>query len=242
MLMNRDFLEMLCCPVDKTPLRVMSLGELADLNEVIAQGDARHASGDPVDSVIEGGLVSSSGAGTYTIADGVPILLPELGIRRAGDASGAPGPAIRRDVDASTDARWDALSRLWSSIQPPLRPGRPGVDVLQRLVAEGCTGQRATRPRALLLGVTPEIATMRWPAGNRLLALDFCSAMIRNVWRAPENEDAMVARADWDAAHPRELPAAASSGRLAGPAPPPDRDGPHRENRQPDVAAADGDP
>ncbi len=40
---------------------------------------------------------------------------------------------------------------------------------------------------------------MRWPAGTRLLALDFSTAMIRNVWRAPEKIRAMVARANWTA-------------------------------------------
>jgi len=37
-------------------------------------------------------------------------------------------------------------------------------------------------PCALLLGVTPEIARMRWPPATRLTAVDRSSAMIRRVW------------------------------------------------------------
>ena len=37
-------------------------------------------------------------------------------------------------------------------------------------------------PRALLLGVTPELAGMRWPAGTSLLAVDRSPAMIEHVF------------------------------------------------------------
>ena len=42
--------------------------------------------------------------------------------------------------------------------------------------------ERPDRLRALLLGVTPEIAAMPWPAGTLLLAVDRSQAMIRGVW------------------------------------------------------------
>ncbi len=48
MFMKHGFLEMLCCPVDRAPLRMMSPGELADLNTMIALGEARDACGEPV--------------------------------------------------------------------------------------------------------------------------------------------------------------------------------------------------
>jgi SAM-dependent methyltransferase len=69
---------------------------------------------------------------------------------------------------------------------------------MQRLVAESAAPAHRRGPRALMLGVTPEIATMRWPAGTRLLALDASEGMIRNVWPAAEVSGA-AALADWAA-------------------------------------------
>ncbi len=188
---------MLRCPVEKTPLRLMTREELADLNATIAKGGARRAGGDPASNVLAGGLVSSSGAWAYEVAAGIPILLPELGIRRVSSASSAAAAGFRRGEDASTDERWEALSLSWTNLRPPLTPGQGDLDVLQRLVGEGVAGLQTSFPRALLLGITPQIAAMRWPGSTRLLALDFSAAMIRNVWRAPERTDAMVARANW---------------------------------------------
>jgi SAM-dependent methyltransferase len=51
--------------------------------------------------------------------------------------------------------------------------------------------------RALLLGVTPEIASMRWPAGTRLLAVDRSQGMIDHVWPQKPFEGAEVVRGDW---------------------------------------------
>jgi SAM-dependent methyltransferase len=53
--------------------------------------------------------------------------------------------------------------------------------------------QGKSRPRALVLGVTPEIVAMRWPAGTELLALDRSTGMIEHVW--PKR--GLVARSDW---------------------------------------------
>jgi SAM-dependent methyltransferase len=47
--------------------------------------------------------------------------------------------------------------------------------------------------RALVLGVTPEIVSMRWPAGTELLALDRSAGMIEHVWP----RKGLVARSDW---------------------------------------------
>lgn len=52
---------------------------------------------------------------------------------------------------------------------------------------------------ALLLGVTPELACMAWPAGNRLLAIDQSPGMLRHVWPAagPSAHDAHAICGDW---------------------------------------------
>jgi SAM-dependent methyltransferase len=52
-------------------------------------------------------------------------------------------------------------------------------------------------PRVLVLGVTPEIAGLAWPTGTKLLAVDRCPAMIRDVWPGFPSPGAGALCADW---------------------------------------------
>jgi SAM-dependent methyltransferase len=50
----------------------------------------------------------------------------------------------------------------------------------------------------MILGVTPELATLDWPPGTTLVAVDSCTAMIEEVWpRSGLPENARVLNADW---------------------------------------------
>jgi len=103
---------------------------------------------------------------------------------------------LRRATMRSSDL-WDKNSLQWQKIGPPLRPCGQDIDFLQRLIAEKCAAAGCTSPRALLLGVTPEIARMRWPRNTRLLALDCHWGMIRNVWPGNRTVGAVAACGDW---------------------------------------------
>ena len=92
---------------------------------------------------------------------------------------------------------WDKHSLQWNRIGPPLRPCGQDIDLLQRLVAEQCAAAGCLSRRALLLGVTPEIALMRWPRETRLLALDHHWGMIKNVWPSSQVAGAAAACANW---------------------------------------------
>ena len=70
---------------------------------------------------------------------------------------------------------------------------------MQRLVADHCGYVDSPPVRAMLLGVTPEIATMQWPGGTELLAVDWNHAMIRSVWPGSEVPKGKVICADWTA-------------------------------------------
>lgn len=63
-----------------------------------------------------------------------------------------------------------------------MRPAAEDVHAAESAVALWREGRKRPVPDALLLGVTPEIASMRWPAGTRLVAVDHSWAMIRGVW------------------------------------------------------------
>jgi SAM-dependent methyltransferase len=53
---------------------------------------------------------------------------------------------------------------------------------MEETVTAWAAGRRRTRFRALLLGVTPALAGMRWPEAASLLAIDNSLAMARGVW------------------------------------------------------------
>ena len=192
-----DVLETLCCPVGKKPLRVMAPRELHALNARITQGCATYATGERVADALEDGLATADGTAAYRVRDGVPILLPAF--RITWSAGGTPvGPAVTGANQSGLWAdRWEELSRRWNEMGPPVRPARQDTDLLQRVTDQALADAGRAAPRVLVLGVTPEIATMRWPARTRLLALDSSEAMIRNVWPAREVTDGTAALADW---------------------------------------------
>src|SRR5262249_33618816 len=71
------------------------------------------------------------------------------------------------------------------------------VAIVEGAVADWRSRSEAP-PRALLLGVTPEIAGCRWPAGTRLVAIDRSRIMIDTLWPAPATPRlATAVCADW---------------------------------------------
>lgn len=88
---------------------------------------------------------------------------------------------------------WSAASRLWNLSGPPLRPCAQDVAFAEEAVHDWSARARRA-PRALLLGVTPELCRMAWPAGTDLLAIDRSQEMIDAVW--PDGFGT-VRRADW---------------------------------------------
>lgn len=94
-----------------------------------------------------------------------------------------PGPDGTRP-DAGGD-HWQRHAAQWRYIGPPLRPVPEDLRVMEEFVQRwqaGLPGRAA--PQALLLGVTPEIAAMGWPAGSAVYGTDRSFAMIRTVWAA----------------------------------------------------------
>ena len=93
---------------------------------------------------------------------------------------------------AKPAGHWQEMARLWQQIGPPLRPAPQDVGFFTAAVQEWI-GQWG-RPRVLLLGVTPEIYRLPWPAGTDILAVDRAQAMIDAVWPGPREA---VQCTDW---------------------------------------------
>lgn len=78
--MDKRLLDILCCPVSKTPLRAMRRDELKHLNQAIADGGVDRVDGGSVDTTLDDGLITTDGKVVYRIEDDIPVLLPEEGI------------------------------------------------------------------------------------------------------------------------------------------------------------------
>ncbi len=73
-------LEILCCPVSKTPLIKLGQEKLDKLNKAIAAGEALFVDGEKVKEALQEGLITEDGKVIYPVQDDIPILLEEKGI------------------------------------------------------------------------------------------------------------------------------------------------------------------
>ena len=61
---------------------------------------------------------------------------------------------------------WDHFAKGYANLGGPLRPSGEEVALMEGVVRDWTMSRRIIAPRALLLGTTPAIATMRWPASD----------------------------------------------------------------------------
>jgi ubiquinone/menaquinone biosynthesis C-methylase UbiE len=80
------------------------------------------------------------------------------------------------------DDHWQRHATQWDRVGPPLRPSPEDIAFTEAAIARRRSETAAADFRALMLGVTPELALMLWPEGTTLLAIDRSPAMIRHVW------------------------------------------------------------
>lgn len=78
--MDKRLLDILCCPVSKTPLRPLAKAELDALNSAIEQGQVDTVAGSPVRERISEALITTDRKVIYRVDDGIPVMLPEEGI------------------------------------------------------------------------------------------------------------------------------------------------------------------
>lgn len=80
MSVDGHILEILCCPVTKIPVKMLSSDKLADLNKRIGAGNVRYLDGASVDKPLDEALITANETTIYRVDDGIPVMLEELGI------------------------------------------------------------------------------------------------------------------------------------------------------------------
>lgn len=83
----------------------------------------------------------------------------------------------------TTPQHWESIASVWAQLGSPLRPCAED-QIGYRSFIEPWIEQFA-RPRIIILGVTPEVYHLPWPAEHDLIALDRSRGMIEEVWPGP---------------------------------------------------------
>ena len=78
--MDKRLLDILCCPVSKTPLRPLGRSQLDALNQAIDAGQVDTVAGVNVRERITEALITTDQKLIYRVEDGIPVMLPEEGI------------------------------------------------------------------------------------------------------------------------------------------------------------------
>ncbi len=78
--MDKHLLEILCCPVTKTPVRPVRREELDALNRSIAAGGLLTVAGAAVSSPFSDALITRDGKIIYRVEDDIPVMLADEGI------------------------------------------------------------------------------------------------------------------------------------------------------------------
>ena len=80
MAVDGKLLEILCCPVSKSPLNRLERSRLDKLNAAIAAGEVETVRGHKVTHSLNEALITEDGRVVYPVVDDIPLLLEEKGI------------------------------------------------------------------------------------------------------------------------------------------------------------------
>jgi len=79
-MLSTDFLSLLCCPDDRTPLKQADDELVARLNASIAAGKLKNRGAQTMSKQLDGALVRADGRIAYPIIDEIPVLLIDEGL------------------------------------------------------------------------------------------------------------------------------------------------------------------
>jgi len=78
--MDKRLLDILCCPVSKSAVKLLSKAQLERVNQAIQQGSVQTTAGTSVANSLQAGLITSDGKVIYRVEDDIPVMLADEAI------------------------------------------------------------------------------------------------------------------------------------------------------------------
>lgn len=95
----------------------------------------------------------------------------------------------------SSSIHWRSVAEEWKHFGSPLRPCDEDIQHMEKVIASEYNTQQQIK--AQLCGVTPEIASMNWPAGTYVTAIEQSQEMIQEVWPGNIAGKRVAIQGDW---------------------------------------------
>ena len=80
-MLDPEFVKILVCPDNRTPVRIASEQEITNLNQKIEEGSLQNISGRKVNDKLDGGLIREAGDRLYPVRKNIPVMLVEEAIK-----------------------------------------------------------------------------------------------------------------------------------------------------------------
>lgn len=80
MAVDKELLEILCCPKTKVPVKLLTDEQITAVNETLKKKEVRYVDGKPVEKPLQEGLITTDGKTIYRVDDDIPIMLIDMGI------------------------------------------------------------------------------------------------------------------------------------------------------------------
>jgi uncharacterized protein YbaR (Trm112 family) len=77
---QNDLLEILCDPITKTPVQLLTPEQITTINNAISGKRVNNVEGKSVEEPLQEGLITTDGKTIYRIDNDIPIMLAEQGI------------------------------------------------------------------------------------------------------------------------------------------------------------------
>jgi uncharacterized protein YbaR (Trm112 family) len=78
--MDKRLLDILCCPVTKSPVKPLTRAQLDAVNRAIDAGSVRTINNTIVSAPLQAGLITADGKVIYRIEDDIPVMLADESI------------------------------------------------------------------------------------------------------------------------------------------------------------------
>jgi uncharacterized protein YbaR (Trm112 family) len=80
MAIDKEFLDILCCPDTKVDLKILEPERIEKINSQIQSGSVKSKDGKPVKEALQEALITVDEKTIYRVDDEIPIMLIEKGI------------------------------------------------------------------------------------------------------------------------------------------------------------------